>query len=173
LTASRTSGDSTRRSAFPTDLFHPDFPALCAHLTRRGADYIVLGGWAAIAHGVPRSTHDVDIFVRPTKENVQRVIDALSEVGFGIARELTPEEILGRSVFLFADQIRVDIFIRPWGLKDYEGCFARRREIEFESVRIPFLGLEDLILSKDTDRPQDRADLESLREIARRRGAGG
>lgn len=133
----------------------------------------MLGGWAAIAHGVPRSTHDVDIFIRPTRENAQRVIDALSEVGFGIAKELTPEEILNRSVFLFADQIRVDVFTKPWGLSDYDACYARRRELDFESVRIPFLGLEDLIRSKDTDRPQDRADLEALREIARRQAAGG
>lgn len=128
-------------------------------------DYLVIGGWATIAHGLPRTTLDVDIFIRPERENVVRLIHALSQVGFGIALELEPDEILRRHVFLFADQVRVDIFTRPWGLYDYDACWSRRFEVEFESVRIPFLGREDLIRSKETDRPQDRADAKALREL--------
>ncbi len=133
-------------------------------------EYLVIGGWAAIAHGLPRTTLDVDIYVRPTPENAQRLVEALSEVGFGIARELAPEEILSRSAFLFADQIRIDIFTRPWGLTDFDASYGRRLEAEFESVRIPFAGIEDLIRTKETGRDQDRADVEALREIARRSG---
>jgi hypothetical protein len=96
----------------------------------------------------------------------RRLVGALSEVGFGIAREIDPEEILRHAVFIFADQIRVDIFTRPWGLKDYDECFARRLEAGLEGIRLPFLGLQDLILSKNTGREQDRADLEALRRIA-------
>lgn len=76
-------------------------------------DYLVIGGWAAIAHGLPRTTLDVDLFVRPTPENAGRLVSALKKVGFGIARELDQNDILGRNVLLFADQIRVDIFTRP------------------------------------------------------------
>ncbi len=127
----------------------------------------MIGGWAAIAHGLPRTTLDVDLFVRPTPENVKRLVGALAQIGFGVAKELDAVAILAKSVFIFADQIRVDIFTRPWGLKDYDGCWSRRFETEFESVRIPFLGLEDLIRSKETDRLQDRADAESLKRIQR------
>ena len=126
----------------------------------------MIGGWAAIAYGLPRTTLDVDIFIRPTQENAERLIEALSEIGFGIARELTPGEILGRPVLIFADQIRVDIFTKPWGLPDYSACFERRWEAEFESVQIPFASLADLIKSKETGREQDTADLISLRKIA-------
>ncbi len=136
-------------------------------------EYIVIGGWAAIAHGLPRTTLDVDLFVRPTKENVGRLIGALSEIGFGIARELTPEEILSRKAFLFADQIRIDIFTRPWGVEDFDGCHGRRWEADFEGVRIPFVSIEDLIRTKETGREQDRADVQALKDIARRRGMAG
>jgi len=128
-----------------------------------------MGGWAGIAYGLPRTTLDVDIFIRPTPENARKLVDALSEVGFGIARELVPDEILRHSVFMFADQIRVDIFTRPWGLPDFDSCNARRWEAEYEGVRIPFLGLDDLIRSKETGREQDRADVENLRNIAGKR----
>ena len=127
--------------------------------------YLVIGGWAAIAHGLPRTTLDVDIFVQPAEENVQRLIGALSKVGFGIAKELTPGEILSRPAFLFSDQIRVDIFVRPWGLDDFEGSYARRWEAVFDSVRIPFVSVEDLIKTKETGMEQDIADVRALRRL--------
>lgn len=138
---------------------------MCSHLSQRGVEYLVIGGWAAIAHGLPRTTLDVDLFVRPTRENVQRLIGALADVGFGTARELDPDEILGRHALLFSDQIRVDIFLRPWGLKDFQESWAARFETVFESVRIPFLGFDDLIRSKETNREQDQQDVEALRKI--------
>lgn len=156
---------SKRRSAVAASLSHPDFPTLCGHLNARGVDYLVLGGWAAIAHGLSRTTLDVDLRVRPTESNVTKLIGALSEVGFGIAKEIAAKEILGRQVFMFADQIRVDIFTRPWNLEDFEASKARALVSEFESVRIPFLSIEDLIETKKAGRPQDQADLESLRAL--------
>ncbi len=93
------------------------------------------------------------------------MIEALSELGFGIARELSPDEILEKHVFIFADQIRVDVFTRPWGLTDFTACWSRRIEVDFESIRIPVVCLEDLITSKQTGRPQDDADLDGLRRL--------
>lgn len=134
-------------------------------MNAHGVDYLVIGGWAAIAHGLPRTTLDVDLFVRPIRENVVHLIEALTEIGFGIARDLQPDEILKKHVFIFADQIRVDVFTRPRGLRSFDACWSRRHEIEFESTRIPIVGLEDLIRSKQTGRPQDEADLDSLRAL--------
>ena len=114
----------------------------------------------------------MDLFIDPTTENVQRLIDALSEVGFGIARELTAAEILSRKAFLFQDQIKIDIFTQPWRLESFEDAYARRWEADFDSTRIPFVSIEDLILTKQTGREQDEADLKSLRELASRRPGG-
>jgi hypothetical protein len=71
---------------------------LCGRLNAKGVDYVVIGGWAAIAHGLPRTTLDVDLLIRATPENVQRLIDALSELGFGTARGLDVDDILSRHV---------------------------------------------------------------------------
>jgi hypothetical protein len=115
---------------------------------------------------------DVDLFVKPTRANIDTLVSALSEVGFGIAGELDPAAILDRHVFLFADQIRVDLFTKPWGLSDFEACWARRREFQLGGVVIPFIGFDDLIRSKETGREQDEADVHALREIERlRRGS--
>ncbi|QKG53027.1 hypothetical protein [Hymenobacter sp. BRD67] len=45
-------------------------------------DYVVVGGYAVIAHGFPRTTGDIDILLRPTPENAQRVVQALVRYGF-------------------------------------------------------------------------------------------
>jgi|GEM_PF-810776 len=165
----RNCGNSRGEKVFPADLAHPDFPTLCGHLNRRGVRYLVMGGWATIAHGVPRTTLDVDLYVDPSLPNIERLASALSEIGFGIAKELDPKEILKRRIFLFSDQIRVDIFIRPIGLDNFEDCWERRLEKEFESVAIPFLGADDLIRSKETGREQDRADIEALSELRKKK----
>lgn len=129
----------------------------------------MIGGWAAIAHGVPRTTVDVDLFVRPELGNIEKLISALSAVGFGIARELDAKTVLEQHVFLFADQIRVDLFTRPWGLSDFDACWRQRREISWKGTTIPFLGIDDLIRSKETGRDEDSADIEALRQIAEKR----
>ena len=87
------------------------------------------------------------------------------EVGHGIARELTVQDILSRPVFLFADQIRVDVFTKPWGLKSFEESWNARLAVEVEGVRIPVISLEDLARSKSTDRPQDVEDLKAIRAL--------
>ena len=165
----RNCGSSRGEKAFPADLAHPDFPTLCGHLNQRGVHYLVMGGWAAIAHGVPRSTLDVDLFVEPVLPNIEKLVSALSEIGFGIGKELDPEEILSRRIFLFSDQIRVDIFVQPAGLEDFAHCWNRRWEKAFESVSIPFLGVDDLIRSKKTGREQDSSDLEALQELRKKK----
>lgn len=166
---SRTSPALKRSCAVAADLVHPDFPTLCGHLNARGVDYLVLGGWAAIAHGLSRTTLDVDLWVRPTEGNVSKLLLALSEIGFGIAKELTPQHILSRQAFLCADQIRIDIFTRPWNLEDFDASRSRAMTAEFESVKISFLSIDDLIASKKTGRPQDQADVEALTLLRNRK----
>ena len=52
-------------------------------LNSHGVDFLVVGGHAVAFHGHPRFTGDIDLFVRATPENAQRVMDALQDFGFG------------------------------------------------------------------------------------------
>lgn len=148
--------------------FKPDFVDLCRLLNERGVQYLVIGGWAGILHGIPRTTLDVDLFIPQDRANTERLIAVLGSIGFGIAKELTPEIVLSRHVFQFADQIRVDLFTRPWGLNRFEESAARKVILEVGGVRIPVASLDDLAASKDTDRPQDQDDRRALLELKSR-----
>jgi hypothetical protein len=142
--------------------FHPDFKSLCELLNEHKVEYLVIGAWAGIIYGLPRTTLDVDIYINNTTENCVKLIEVLSNVGAGIARELIPEDILKRKVFLFADNIRIDVFTETYGIRNYKEAIKRVNIINFENVKIPVVSYEDLLKTKKTDRPKDKRDLELL-----------
>src|SRR5688572_6708214 len=88
----------------------PDWIELCKLLGDQHVEYLVVGGQAVIAHGYPRLTKDMDLWVRPTASNGARVLVALTAFGAG-PDDLTPQQfedprtllMLGREPF------RVDI----------------------------------------------------------------
>ena len=58
-----------------------DFVEILSELFAAGADFLVVGAHALAAHGVPRATGDLDIWVRPTPDNADRVLEALRRFG--------------------------------------------------------------------------------------------
>jgi len=63
-------------------------------LQRHNVLYLTIGGIAAILHGVPRTTFDLDILIEATPENAQRLLDALLDAGLATAEMTTAEELL-------------------------------------------------------------------------------
>jgi predicted nucleotidyltransferase len=160
----------------PSKWNRPDVAAaeVCAELNRTGAEYLVIGGLACILHGHVRATADLDILINPTLENAARVLEALSETGYGFAREWLPDELVKKPITIIGDDPAVDIFTVAWSVK-YRDALPRSSTVTVSGVRIPLIGLDDLIATKRTGRAQDTADLEVLEEIRRLRagGAGG
>jgi hypothetical protein len=60
---------------------NPDFAEMLSELIAAGVEFIVVGAFAIAAHGNPRATGDIDIWVRPTRENAARVLQALRAFG--------------------------------------------------------------------------------------------
>ena len=56
---------------------NPDFVEMLSALSDAGADFLVVGAHALAAHGRPRATGDLDLWVRVTGENARRVYTAL------------------------------------------------------------------------------------------------
>ena len=64
-------------------MLNKDFKEFIESLRLNAVDFMVVGAHALAAHGRPRYTGDIDIWVRPTPENVARLISALD--AFGLA----------------------------------------------------------------------------------------
>lgn len=141
---------------------------VCSRLNTSGARYVVVGARALQLWGTSRATQDIDILIEPTVENAARVLEALGMVGFGLAREHLPEDIIAKPVTIIGDSPRVDILTRAWNLR-WSDAAPRATTFEVEGVPIPTASIEDLIASKRTGRLQDAADIEVLEEIRRLR----
>ena len=144
---------------------------VCSLLNDAGARFLVIGGRACILHGLIRSTQDVDILIEATEENARRVIDGLSRMEDGAARELAPRELIDNVVVKIADDVEVDVSTHAWKV-NYADAIGHALEVTIDGIRIPYLGLDDLIASKETYRERDRADwlwLCGLKEQQQRR----
>ena len=63
-------------------MLNRDFKEFVASFNAHGVEYLVVGGYALAAHGRPRYTGDIDLWIRPTRDNAARVLAALSDFGF-------------------------------------------------------------------------------------------
>ncbi len=143
-----------------------DWIELCALLSANGAEFLLVGGQAVIAHGYPRLTKDMDLWVRPTVENGAKVLAALAQ--FGAQPEaLRAEQFEDPRTLLMLgrDPFRIDILTDVPGVT-FDHAWQRRIHITLDGVVVPTIGKEDLIANKRTvGRPQDLADVAELEKL--------
>jgi len=144
----------------------PDWIELCALLSAHDVEFLLVGGQAVIAHGYPRLTKDMDLWVRPTAGNGTKVIAALSEfgsapIGLKPAQFESPRTllVLGREPF------RIDILTSIPGVT-FDEAWLGRTYVTLEGVSVPVIGKRELIKNKRTvGRLQDLADVEELEKL--------
>jgi hypothetical protein len=139
---------------------NPDFAEMLSELSAAGVEFIVVGAFAMAAHGNPRATGDIDIWVRPTRENAERVLRALRAFGAPLF-ELSVDDLVDeQTVFqIGVAPVRIDILAGIDGV-DFEEAWQRRVMVDLGPLKTPVLGLADLITNKRAaGRPRDIADL--------------
>jgi hypothetical protein len=144
-------------------MLNQDFKEFVKSLNDNGVQYLVVGGYAVALHGHPRYTKDMDIWINPDPENVNRILQALTDFGFG-SLGLKSED------FLVPDQIiqlgyppaRIDLLTTLEAV-DFVQCYNSRVVVTIEDVEVNFIDLENLKKNKRAaGRHQDLADLEQL-----------
>lgn len=140
--------------------------AVFASFEAHGCEYVVIGGIAAVMHGVPRATFDLDILIQATRENGQKLLDALVDAGFGTARLIEVDELLAHEITIFRDLVRLDVQTRTPGL-DFAAAKARCVRMEYRGQAFYVVSKEDLIASKlASGRRVDLEDADALRPQA-------
>jgi hypothetical protein len=133
--------------------------ALCA----AGAEFLLVGAHALAAHGVPRATGDMDVWVKPTPENAKRVWSALVAFGAPLA-DLALEDLHTPDVVfqIGLPPARIDLLTSISGV-EFSTAWRNRMQIDVENLNIGCLGREDFIRNKRaTGRPKDLADIALL-----------
>jgi hypothetical protein len=143
----------------------PDFKDLLVLLNKHEVEYLIVGGYALAFHGAPRFTGDLDILVRPSRENARRVFDALSEFGFGSVG-LTAEDFQSTEqvIQLGVPPVRVDLLTSVTGVTWEEAC-SEGVAGTYGDVPVHYIGRRQFVANKKaTGRKKDLADLEALGE---------
>lgn len=143
--------------------FNQDFRDILVALNDADVDYLVVGAYAVAAHGFPRATGDLDIWVRADPESAPKVLEALRVFGAPM-REISTSDFVSPSV-VFQIGIppgRIDILTMVTGL-DFGSAWANRISLTIDGVTFPLIGRADLIANKRaTGRPKDLADIAGL-----------
>jgi hypothetical protein len=118
-----------------------------ASFERHEVKYLVIGGIAAVLHGVPRATFDLDILIEATPDNARRLLEALEEAGLGTASLTSPEALLRNEITVFEDFVRIDAQTHTPGL-EFANAWQRRETMEYQHQRLYVISRNDLISSK-------------------------
>jgi hypothetical protein len=140
-----------------------DCKEFIALLRSEGVDFLVVGAAALAAHGRPRYTGDIDLWIRCDTDTSRRMGRVIEGFGFGStgltsADFATPDQVIQLGVA----PNRVDVLTGLTGLKFAE-AWDKRVELPLGDQVLPFLDKESLRTNKQaTGRPQDIADLQIL-----------
>ena len=141
-----------------------DLREFVALLNSHRIEFVVIGAYAVAFHGYPRYTGDLDILVKPERENAQKILQALAEFGFGgLGIGLHDLEAAGKVVQLGVSPNRIDLITSITGVT-FEQAWASREPGELDGVEVYFIGRIPLIRNKEsTGRAKDLGDAEELR----------
>jgi hypothetical protein len=145
-----------------------DFVEMLSALSATGAEFLVVGAHALAAHGPPRYTGDIDLWIRPTPENANRVIRALESFGAPLF-DLTPDDLTRPDVVFQIGVVprRIDILTSISGV-DFDGAWERRQRLDVAGLSVGVIGREDFIANKRAaGRPKDLLDIALLDEFDR------
>lgn len=147
------------------NIFNDDFRDFIQALNDNNVEYILVGGYAVILHGYRRTTGDMDIWVKRTRQNYFKLAKAFFSFGLPVF-DMTEEEFLDSSVadvFSFGrPPVSIDIITNLKGV-EFDKAFPNSMQFEENGLLIRFIHLNNLLESKKAvGRYKDLDDIEKL-----------
>jgi len=139
-------------------------------LNKNDVRYVLIGGYAAIIHGVNRVTGDIDIFIERSSENAGKVLKAIKDFGLGsigfTEKDLTDEDVvvqMGRVPY------RIDILNAIPGVT-FDEAFGSAIVYEENDVKIKCIHINHLLDNKRAvGRNKDLMDVKAIEKILKRK----
>ncbi len=155
-----------------------EFIKLLQKLADEGFDFVVIGGYAAVAHGSSLVTRDLDICAVLTAENVEKLRQVLRK--WNPRHRLTPQRLSFldhpaagepvQNLYLETDVGVVDVLSSVLGVGDFERLKRNAEELKIFGRTFRIISLEDLIQAKEAlGREKDLFAAKELRAVAAKR----
>jgi hypothetical protein len=160
----------------------PEFDprALMRALTGRGVDFVVVGGFAAVIHGSPRLTQDLDVTYADDEANLRALGEALQDLEARLRDveddlPFVPDErALRRVEILTLDTSAgpLDLILHPPGAAAYAALRRRAQRVDVGGLAVLVASIDDLLaMKRAAGRAKDLADVEELEALGRLSGA--
>ncbi len=149
------------------NIFNDDFSDFIACFNKHGVEYILVGGMAVILNGYNRSTGDMDVWVKKSATNYNKIVQAFYNFEMSVF-DMTPEKFLGNEFDVWSfgrDPVRIDLMTEVKGL-DFDEAFGIAQYFTEGDVRFRFLHINTLIQAKlASGRHRDLNDIEQLGKL--------
>jgi predicted nucleotidyltransferase len=147
-------------------MLNEDYRDMLHALSDEKVRFILVGAYALAAHGYPRATMDIDIWVMPSLDNAEAVLRALRRFGAPL-HNLTKEDLQkdGTIFQIGVAPRRIDIITAASGLQ-FEHTYQNSILVNIDGIDVRIPSIDDLIINKKaTGRTKDLADAEALESL--------
>jgi hypothetical protein len=141
-------------------MLNPDFKDMLSCLKDAAVEFIIVGAYALAAHGFPRATGDIDIWVRNSPDNAQKIMAALMKFGAPVSnlseKDFTSPDML---VQIGVEPCRIDLLTSISGV-EFDRAWENKVGITIDGLEIYVLSKADLLRNKSaTGRDKDQGDI--------------
>ena len=151
------------------DILDEELLGLWESLSKNEVQYIMVGGFAAIMHGISRITQDVDIWIKDTPDNRFRLRKTINELGLGDYESFENMDFIpGWTTIYLGLGLELDIMtnLKLFPQTSFDDCYQKAYKAIINDISIPFLHITHLMEEKAANsRPKDLLDLEELKRI--------
>jgi len=146
-------------------MLNEDYKEMLQLLLEEQVDFIIVGAYALGAHGYPRATGDIDIWVKPNNTNSRKLYKALARFGAPLEQiEIDDFSMEGIIFQIGVIPRRIDIITKIDGVT-YQEADEDKITVEVEGLMLPVISLEKLIKNKmATGREKDELDIKTLKK---------
>lgn len=132
-------------------------------------EYIMVGGFASNFHGFQRTTADIDIWIKDSVSNRQKLRKVINELGIGDFKSIeTTQFVSGFTSILLNSGIELDIMtsLKGFDQERFDECYAMSSIATIQGVAVRFMNINQLIEAKTASgRPKDLIDIDELTKI--------
>jgi predicted nucleotidyltransferase len=126
-----------------------DLKTLIGALNDEGTEYLLIGGYALLAHGFQRATVDIDLLVPANRAAGERIKRALLVLPDCAAHELDPAWFEDAETIRVADEFVVDVMFKACG-ETYDSLLPFEVRIDLGGLAVRTVNLEGLLKTKQT-----------------------
>ena len=147
-------------------MLNEDYKEMLQCLSAEDVKFLLVGAYAMAAHGYPRATMDIDLWVMPSPDNAAAVLRALRQFGAPLQGLSLSDLQKDDTVFqIGVAPRRIDILTGASGLR-FDESLQHSAPIEIEGLQIRMPSIAVLILNKRASgRTKDLADAEALEAL--------